>query len=102
MATKVSDRFVELAAGVTLILVGVIGYLVDDKLESINGAIISQYKEQIKTNKELGKVNGFIQIFSNEISALKTTDLTLKSADKEINVKVDGINERVYILEGKR
>lgn len=100
--TSVSDWIVELVAAFTMILIGAIGYLVDDKLDAIYDVMIEQNNNQKETSRELGKINGTVQLFSSEISRLKAVDSELKLTDREISIKVDGINKRVYQLEGAK
>jgi hypothetical protein len=68
-------------ASITMLLTAFIGIRVIDRLDQIGGTLV--------------EVVSLVQVHKSEIS-------TLKAADKEMNIKVDGINKRVYQLEGKQ
>ena len=79
--TEIWIKILSGIAGLSLVLAGFIGVRALDKLDII-GDTLTGLVIFVKTN-------------TSEISVLK-------EADKEINIKVDGISRRVYKLEGAK
>ena len=79
--TEIWIKILSGIAGLSLVLAGFIGVRALDKLDII-GDTLTGLVIFVKTN-------------TSEIS-------TLKEADKEIIIKVDGISKRVYKLEGAK
>ncbi len=78
-----SETWIKLFVAVAIILIGLIGYIGDR-------VIVGQDKQL----KEMSDMNGNQQAFREKISRNKD-DI------RDVNVKVSGIDERVYKLEGK-
>ena len=79
--TEIWIKVLSLVAIITLPLIGAIGN--------------SLIQGQERTNKELSKMNAFLQTHESRISR-NESDIN------EINVKVSGNSERIYKLEGAK